>query len=217
LADDSPIETYSISLPNGWGVINHNLIDAFNENLKKSNPKKITPKFNCGFQESASSTNIDLPFILISENHAGRLPYPSFSQSLQYDQSTNIMWIYEDINHPEYGLIKGISGLIPIETGYVQIFAYSSLSRFDTTYSPMFRQIISSVVISPSLIYKPQWSENPLLKTILSRKGLALTIGVIIFIIVSIIKTRKKMTKTIAPERKERRRRTIDKKEDTPK
>jgi uncharacterized membrane protein len=57
------------------------------------------------------------------------------------------------------GKVQGISGLIPTEKGYLQVHCYAEESNFQT-YLPRFRQIVTSVAVSPDLVYKPRWTDN---------------------------------------------------------
>ena len=76
-----------------------------------------------------------------------------------YDEKNNIFWIFIQSELANGEIIQAISGLIPTETGYVQIHAYSSNSTF-ASYLPIFRQIITSTTIPPGLAYKSRWLDS---------------------------------------------------------
>jgi hypothetical protein len=49
--------------------------------------------------------------------------------------------------------------MIPTETGFVEVNMYCKEGDF-TSFAPLFREIGSNVELSPSIAYKPRWTDD---------------------------------------------------------
>ena len=179
-------ESFTITLPDGWIEIPQDVLTAMYEELKKQAPNAKIPKYDYGFQLASSQNWMEYPYILVQVNKASRIPEHQLKSlptidlnekikdqaanmkslmssasfgKMQYDEAAHVVWITMQSDVVNVGRIQGISGLIPTETGYVQIHAYSTESNFQS-YLPAFRQIITTTTINPSLVYKPHWTDN---------------------------------------------------------
>jgi hypothetical protein len=179
-------ESFTITLPDGWIEIPQDGLTAMFAELERQAPDAKIPKYDYGFQLGSSQNWMEYPYILVQLNKASRIPehqlksLPTIDlnakikdqaanmQSLmssisigkmQYDQAAHVVWLTMQSDVVNVGRIRGISGLIPTETGFVQVHAYSTESDFQS-YLPIFRQIITATAINPSLVYKPRWTDS---------------------------------------------------------
>lgn len=183
--------SFTISLPDGWTEIPQEIFERIYDELKYQAPTKELPKYDYGFQLESSQNWMEYPYILVQVNNSSRIPAQQFKTSQKidlnekiktanahsiisnaelgktyYDEENNIFWVSIQSELANGQTIQAISGLIPTETGYVQIHAYSSNSTF-ASYLPIFRQIITSTAIPPGLVYKSRWLDsNPTLGNI---------------------------------------------------
>lgn len=179
-------ESFTITLPDGWIEIPQDVLTAMYAELKRQAPNAKIPKYDYGFQLGSSQNWMEYPYILVQVNKASRIPEHQLKSlptidlnekikdqaanikslmssaslgKMQYDEAAHVVWITMQSDVVNVGRIQGISGLIPTETGFVQVHAYSTESNFQS-YLPAFRQIITTTTINPSLVYKPHWTDN---------------------------------------------------------
>lgn len=177
---------FTLSLPDGWVEMPQDVLSAMHEALSQQAPNAKIPKYDYGFQLEAAQNWLEYPYILVQVSASGRVPEHELKvmpkidlneeikkqgaglQSImtnttlgqmQYDEAAHVVWITMKTDVANVGKIQGISGLIPTETGIVQVHAYATESDFPT-YLPIFRQIITSTTISPDLTYKPRWTDS---------------------------------------------------------
>ena len=184
---------FTLSLPDGWVEIPSNVLSATQAEIKRRAPGAKIPKYDYGFQKQPLMKGMKYPFVLIQVIDSGRIPerqlksipkidwnkqlkdrianHKSIISSasvgkMQYDESAHIIWIMSQSDVVNAGKILGVSGIIPTETGVIQIHANSGESDFQG-YLPIFRQIIMSTTVSPNLAYQPRWFDStPILSDI---------------------------------------------------
>jgi hypothetical protein len=215
---------FSITLPDGWVEIPRDAMVAMQDEVKRQAPNSNLPRYQYGFQLDSVKEGLAYPYILVQLNTAGRIPEQQFKAmpkidlnkeaakhigdvssfmsntnlgQAQYDEVAHLVWITVKTDVVGVGKIQGISGIIPTETGGVGVHAYSTETEF-SSHLPVFRQVITSVMIPPDQAYKPRWSDsNPILGAIdWGRVGVkALTgglIGGVIALVIGLLRRKKR-------------------------
>jgi hypothetical protein len=213
---------FSITLPEGWTEMPRNVIDSFEMELSKQAPN-ATQHYDYGFQLKKSENWFEYPYILVQIKNTGRIQENQLEQlenlSLQeeirekgkkdlgsvmsdiqvgkmyYDKHAKIVWLRIGANVINVGLITGLSGMVPTETGFIQVSGYSLADDFPN-YNSTFQSVAMSVTPEPELVYKPKWSDS--LPPVVSEidwgnvAGKALVGAIIFGIIALIVGLRKK-------------------------
>jgi hypothetical protein len=65
------------------------------------------------------------------------------------------------------GSIHALQTLIPTETGFVEINMYCKEGDF-TSLAPLFREIGTNVELSSSIAYKPRWTDDSTITSIIN-------------------------------------------------
>jgi hypothetical protein len=176
----------TLSLPDGWMEIPQDVLTSVRDELVRQAPNAKIPKYDYGFQLETGQNWMAYPYILVQVSNSGRVPEHQLKSmpkmdlnemfknkaadlkslmsnaslgQMQYDETAHVVWITFQSDVVGTGKVQGISGLIPTEKGYLQVHCYSEESNFQT-YLPTFRQIVTSLAVSPDLAYKPRWTDN---------------------------------------------------------
>lgn len=211
--------SFSLSLPEGWVEIPQDVLSAMQAELKQQVPNATIPKYDYGFQREPSRNWMEYPYVLVQVINTGRVPehqlrsmpkidlnerlkdrtsklQPIMSNvtlgKMQYDEAAHVVWITTRSDVENIGKILGITGLIPTEKGVIQLHAYSLESDFQG-HLPTFRQMITSTIISPDIVYRPRWSDSsPILSGIdWGQVTIAGIIGGFIALVGGLIRKRK--------------------------
>jgi hypothetical protein len=179
--------SFALTLPDGWVEIPENVLASTRDEVARQAPNANIRKPSFGFQlKSAPQDSITYPYILVSLNEAGRIPEKQLKAmpeydfhktidktvvnlksmltagslgKVQYDPVAHIVWMPTVVEAPEVGEIIGLTGLIPTESGFIQIDTYC-LGSAGQTFIPTFYTIITSARIPEKNTYKPHWSDN---------------------------------------------------------
>lgn len=216
-------DSFTITLPDGWIEIPQDVLAAAYTEVEKQAPNAKIPRYDYGYQLGSAQNWMEYPYILVQVNKASRIPEHQLESmstidlndklkdhvanmrtlmsnaslgKMQYDKTAHVVWLATLFDVVDAGKIQGISGLVPTENGFVQIHAYSKTSNFES-YLPVFRQIILGTTISPSLTYKPRWTDrSPILSGIdwgkVAGKGIA---GAVVGGLIAIFAGRKRKNK----------------------
>jgi hypothetical protein len=177
---------FTLSLPDGWIEIPQEVLTSVRDELVRQATNAKVPKYDYGFQLETAQNWMEYPYVLVQVSNTGRVPEHQLKSmpkmdlnemlknnaadlkslmsnvtlgQMQYDETAHVVWVTYRSDVVGIGKVQGISGLIPTEKGYLQVHCYSTESNFQT-YLPIFRQIVTSVAISPGLAYKPRWADN---------------------------------------------------------
>lgn len=186
---------FAISLPNGWMEIPQEVLQAAPSVMKDKNPNFDIPIYDYGFQLQSSQNWMEFPYVLVEVKNSGRISEFQLKKMLkdnwtnydgvkkqakaleeimsgvafdgkQYDEASHTLWATLRAEFSGYGNMQAIGVIILTESGYIQFYAYSWEAHFQH-YLPIFRQMLSSIVLPPHLAYKPRWNDNiPLLNKI---------------------------------------------------
>lgn len=177
---------FTLSLPDGWIEVPQDVLTSVSNELVRQAPNAKIRKYDYGFQLETGQHWMAYPYVLVQVSNSGRVPEHQLKSmpkmdlnemfknkaadlksimsnatlgQMQYDETAHVVWITFQSDVVDIGKVQGISGLIPTEKGYLQVHCYAEESNFQT-YLPAFRQIVTSVAVSPELVYKPRWTDN---------------------------------------------------------
>ena len=78
---------------------------------------------------------------------------------MRYDKAANVVWLTSKSDVVSIGEVRGISGIIPTEQGFVELHAYARSEDFDGHF-PMFEKIITGAKVAAHLAYQPNWTDK---------------------------------------------------------
>jgi hypothetical protein len=84
-----------------------------------------------------------------------------------YDPTTKRLWYGFSTTVAGLGSIHALQTMIPTETGLVEVNMYCKEGDF-TSLAPLFREIGSNVELSSSVAYKPRWTDDPTITSIIT-------------------------------------------------
>ena len=138
---------FEINLPNSWMKVSKETVDFLIS--EKILPSKMPAYENYDylFQLKSDDTLFTLPYILLQINENKRLTKSELksydSKYFNYDATTNYLWKYGD---------STIQVIIPTEEGTINVFCYSSKSKYPI-FKKDFEHIINSIFIYPDIKY----------------------------------------------------------------
>ncbi len=171
---------FSLALPDGWVEIPQDALAAARDKIAQVAPNATIPKYDYGFQLAANKW-MQYPYILVQLSDQGRIPERQLQQlpkldlgaaldgktdalkallsgvslgHMQYDDNARLIWLSSQSEMPGIGTIHGLSGLIPTQTGALQLHCYALDASIDTLL-PLFRQVVASARPAPALAYQP--------------------------------------------------------------
>jgi len=130
----------------------------------------------------------EYPYLMVSVQNTGRISAAHFHETLGPMETTQIEKLFPDLKlgkgatltyDPgtnrflcEFGMKAGevscrnLWTMIPTENGWVNIFMYSTEKDFNF-WNPVFHKIGTDVELSPSLAYRPRWTDNATITAII--------------------------------------------------
>jgi hypothetical protein len=84
-----------------------------------------------------------------------------------YDPTTKRLWFEGSSTVPGLGSIHALQTIILTETGFVTINMYCKEGDF-TSLAPLFREIGSNAELSSSIAYKPRWTDDSTITSIIN-------------------------------------------------
>jgi hypothetical protein len=153
---------FSIVIPDDWIDIPKNIIDFHFESANKILNENVSG-FDYGFQSKESKAWFEFPYILIQINNKNRLPLSDWKKLDKYSfnkidnkivSSTSIeefawediskrIWMRMGFNVKNIGEVTCISGIIPTNVGYIQIYVYDLKSSYNINESLYIDYILS--------------------------------------------------------------------------
>jgi len=83
-----------------------------------------------------------------------------------YDPTTKRLWVEFSSTVAGLGSMNALQTMIPTETGFVAINMYCKEGDF-TSLAPLFREIGTNVELSSSITYKPRWTDDSTITSII--------------------------------------------------
>ena len=174
---------FVIKLPPGWVEVAGSSLDHLNELLRtKVGSPYLFPYF-VGYQRDPGPPWMVYPYVLVQVNERQRMQEAELARlkstregieegvakvqskldtmiskaklgELIYDADARILWLNLDAQVEGIGPVRGISGILLSEKGYVQVSCYATKATF-SDLSDTFKQIIRGVTLDPNLQYRP--------------------------------------------------------------
>lgn len=176
----------TLDLPDGWVEVPANVLQSFHVEMQRLAPDSKIPKYDYAFQSAGGPPWLSYPYVLVKVTPSGRpsefelenLPRVDLDSSfqkesgkfsrvmkdttlgkMQYDKAANVVWLTSKSDVVNVGEVRGISGIIPTEQGFVELHAYARSEDFDGHF-PTFQKIITAAKIAPTLAYQPKWTDK---------------------------------------------------------
>jgi len=185
-------DIFSINFPDEWVEIPESAIRLHVNQLadRIDDPDFLSPKYECGFQPTNSSSWFDFPYMLVQINNGGRISeqnlsamseFPSEDQvrslekkysliiselqaeKMYYECDKNIIWLTVESDIEGVGRVYSFSAIIPTETGSIQLGG-STLFENVAEFEPIFRSVAVSITPSGGVLYKKEFRDNDLVE-----------------------------------------------------
>jgi hypothetical protein len=208
-----------VELPDGWHEVPAEVLQAFYDEIRRQAPKVEAPKYDYAFQANAGPPWLAYPYVLVKVRPSGRpsefelenlpkidldskikekgedwskLMKDSSLGQMRYDKAANVVWLTSKSNVVNIGEVRGISGIIPTEKGFVELHAYARTEDFDG-HLPAFERIITRAKVAPTLAYRPNWTDKlgPFAKFDFKQLGFMVLLGALIGIAVAVMRKRR--------------------------
>jgi hypothetical protein len=209
----------TIELPDGWREVPADVLQAFYDEIRRQAPKVEAPKYDYAFQADAGPPWLAYPYVLVKIRPSGRpsefelenlpridldsrikekgedwskLMKDSSLGQMRYDKAANVVWLTSKSTVVNIGDVRGISGIIPTEQGFVELHSYARAEDFDG-HLPTFEKIITSAKVAPNLAYQPSWTDKlgPFARFDFKQLGFAVVIGALIAIGLAVMRKRR--------------------------
>jgi hypothetical protein len=186
----------ALNLPTDWERIPPEVIQRFKDKLASSsaNPAEMKTRMNYAFAAQRKAEHyFEFPYLLVEIQNTGRISTSqlehlsnnslgkSFAQAEEllpkmlqgskvntpgYDPTTKRLWCEFSSTVAGQDRMHALSVIIPTELGFVEIYMYSKEEDF-SSLSSLFREIGTHVELSSSLAYKPRWTDDPTISSII--------------------------------------------------
>jgi hypothetical protein len=219
LAESFSEPEVTVELPDGWVEVPYGVMQAFYDEMRRQAPKAQIPKYNYAFQSTAGPPWLAYPYVLVKVTPSGRpsefelenLPRIDLDSKIRtrgedwsnlmkdtslgqmrYDKAANVVWLTSKSDVVNIGEVRGISGIIPTEQGFVELHAYARAEDFDGHF-PMFEKIISAAKVAPHLAYQPSWTDKlgPFARFDFKQLGFVVVLGALIGVAVATVRKRR--------------------------
>lgn len=209
----------TVELPDGWHEVPADVLQAFYEEIRRQAPKVEAPKYDYAFQADAGPPWLAYPYVLVKIRPSGRpsefelenlpsidldskikekgedwsrLMKDSSLGQMRYDKAANVVWLTSKSTVVNIGEVRGISGIIPTEKGFVELHSYARAEDFDG-HLPTFEKIITGAKVAPDLAYQPNWTDKlgPFAKFNFKEMGFVVVLGALIGIGVAVMRKRR--------------------------
>ena len=210
----------TVELPDGWREVPAEVLQAFYEEIRRQAPKVEAPKYDYAFQADAGPPWLAYPYVLVKVRPSGRpsefelenlpridldskikekgedwskLMKDSSLGQMRYDKAANVVWLTSKSTVVNIGEVRGISGIIPTEQGFVELHAYARTEDFDG-HLPAFERIITSAKVAPTLAYRPNWTDKlgPFARFDFKQLGFMVVLGALIGVGVAVMRKRRR-------------------------
>jgi hypothetical protein len=177
----------TVELPDGWHEVPAGVLQSFHDEIRRKAPTVEAPKYDYAFQANAGPPWLAYPYVLVKIRPSGRPPESELANlpsidldsrvkekgedwsrlmkdsslgQMRYDQAANVVWLTSKSAVVNIGEVRGISGIIPTEQGFVELHAYARTEDFDA-HLPTFEKIIRGAKVAPDLVYRPTGADKP--------------------------------------------------------
>lgn len=160
---------FSIVIPDNWTDIPKNIIDAQFKSANEIFNEKFAG-FDYGFQSKKSKSWFEFPYILIQINNKNRLTLSDwkkidkysfnkinnkivssgFIKEFAWEDISKRIWMLMSFNLEKIGEVTCISGIIPTNAGYIQIYIYDLKNDYNINESSYIDYILS---VKPDISY----------------------------------------------------------------
>jgi hypothetical protein len=171
----------TVELPDGWHEVPPQVLQSFHDEIRRKAPTVEAPKYDYAFQADAGPPWLAYPYVMVKIRSSGRpselelekLPRIDLDSRVQekgedwsgllkdsslgqmrYDKAANVVWLTSKSTVVNIGEVRGISGIIPTEQGFVELHAYARTEDFEG-HLPVFEKIITGAKVAPDLAYRP--------------------------------------------------------------
>ncbi len=209
----------TVELPDGWVEVPAAVMQSFHDEMLRQAPKAQIPKYNYAFQSAAGPPWLSYPYVLVKVTPSGRpsefelenLPRIDLDSKIRekgedwsnlmkdtslgqmrFDKAANVVWLTSKSDVVNIGEVRGISGIIPTEQGFVELHAYAHSADFDGHF-PMFEKIITAAKVAPHLAYQPSWTDKlgPFARFDFKEMGFLVVLGALIGVVVATVRKRR--------------------------
>lgn len=187
-------DKFTIFLPSDWREIPNEILLLASRVAEQKYNISTFSEYNYGFQLGSAIDWFDYPYILI-QIKKGRIPENEFINTKNikkdwrkavdeieeklhsilstiktnepiYDPYSKILWVQNEVQFENVGMVKEITGVILTEIGLIEIHCYSSAGEYNN-YLPLFEKIINSIELSSDIIYVKKFSDDyPIIQNI---------------------------------------------------
>jgi len=174
----------TLNLPDGWVEIPQNILANVDKELRRRAPQAQIPRYDYGFQPASVKTWMGYPYILVQIDRSGKLLEADLKElpqldanglfrenadkmkslisqtafgKMQYDEAAGIIWTSAQTQVAGVGKVRGLSGMIPNETGFIAIHGYARERDF-AQYAETFRSIIQSTSVTRPTSAPSNWA-----------------------------------------------------------
>ena len=187
-----PGEGITLVLPADWVAIPQTVVEEYKNALARLSSDSAQARKTMagwGFVAQHKGENyFEYPYLMVSVQNTGRISAAHFHETLGPMETTQIEKLFPDLKlgkgatltyDPgtnrflcEFGMKAGevscrnLWTMIPTENGWVNIFMYSTEKDFNF-WNPVFHKIGTDVELSPSLAYRPRWTDNATITAII--------------------------------------------------
>lgn len=156
---------FSIAIPDGWSEFPRDVLDDYGKIAAQLVADTDFIKYECGFQMNSQKKWFDYPYILVQFEQIGRVAKSRMefferytgvdnleTGIMVYDEKSNMMWTRIESSTVKQGPTRGIIGMVPTASGFIQFMGVSLKDDF-STYVPVFQAIARSITPDPDLAY----------------------------------------------------------------
>lgn len=181
-------DSFTMHLSDEWVEIPSEILKQYMEVMRQLAPNAPEQTYDYGYQRQPFDTWLMHPYILVQVRKTGRIPegelkrYKQINEGLRegmkqmeqeltdfvsqvrqgetiYDPIHHILWSNISMNVENVGNIKALLAVKLTEFGYIQVNMYATEDTFNT-YSSIFKQIATSMILDPEIEYKPQIADS---------------------------------------------------------
>jgi hypothetical protein len=167
---------FTITIPDGWKEIPREVLDEYEELLKKEMRQET--HFDYGYQAANSKHWFQPPYVMVKVSRSGRIQEDEIGnvwkvdqqikrevQHLEdmthgelsnastskpvYDPVLNMLWVKLKIDNQELGQLQGLHAVKLIKNGRIELYGQSLQQDFQQD-QVLFRQMFESLILSPA-------------------------------------------------------------------